>query len=59
MYDQALQGYEDALGPDLASYLPALNTMFVFVALSPQTDPRDMAKVMYNRALLERRWGLN
>ncbi|KAH8598438.1 hypothetical protein B0O99DRAFT_591724 [Bisporella sp. PMI_857] len=52
MYDRALQGYEDALGLELASsYLPALNTLFAFGDLFLQTDRKDMAKAMYNRAL--------
>jgi tetratricopeptide (TPR) repeat protein len=52
MYDRALQGYEDALGLELASsYLPALNTLFAFGDFFLQTDRKDMAKAMYNRAL--------
>ena len=52
MYDRALQGYEDALSPELASsYPPALNTVFAFGDLFSQTDRKDMAKAMYNRAL--------
>ncbi|RFU33666.1 hypothetical protein B7463_g2681, partial [Scytalidium lignicola] len=52
MYDRALQGYEAALSPELASsYIPALNTMFLFGDLFAQTDRIDMAKAMYNRAL--------
>ena len=52
MYIRALQGYEDALGLELASsYLPALNTIFAFGDLFSQTDRKDMAKAMYNRAL--------
>jgi len=52
MYNRALQGYEDALGPQLVlSYLPALNTMFVFGDLLSQTGRNDMAKGMYARAL--------
>jgi tetratricopeptide (TPR) repeat protein len=52
MYDRALQGYEDALGLELASsYLPVLNTMFVFGDLFSQTGRKDMAKAIYNRAL--------
>jgi len=51
MYDRALQGYEDALGHEFASsYLPALHTMFAFGDLFSQTDRKDMAKAMYNRA---------
>jgi tetratricopeptide (TPR) repeat protein len=52
MYIRALQGFKDALGLELtSSYLPALNAMFAFGDLFSQTDRRDMAKVMYNRAL--------
>jgi hypothetical protein len=52
MYIRALQGYEDNLGIELASsYLPALNTMFAFGDLFSQTDRKDMAKAIYNRAL--------
>jgi tetratricopeptide (TPR) repeat protein len=52
MYIRALQGYEDALGPELtSSYLPALNTMIAFGDLFSQTDRKEIAKVMYNRAL--------
>jgi tetratricopeptide (TPR) repeat protein len=52
MYIRALQGYEDALGLELvSSYLPALHTMFAFGDLFSQTDRKDMAKAMYNRAL--------
>jgi tetratricopeptide (TPR) repeat protein len=52
MLIRALQGFEDALSVDLvSSYLPALNTMFAFGDLLSQTDQRDMAKAMYNRAL--------
>jgi len=52
MYIRALQGKEDALGPELiSSCLPALNTMWAFGDLFSQTDRKDMAKVMYNRAL--------
>jgi hypothetical protein len=52
MYERALQGYEDALSLELASsYLPALNTVFAFGDLLSQTDQKDMAKAMYNRAL--------
>jgi hypothetical protein len=51
MYSRALQGYEEALGPQLLlSYLPALNTMFAFGDLFSQTDRKDLAKVMYRRA---------
>jgi len=52
MYIQALQGYNDALGPELVStYLPALHTMWAFGDLCLQTDRKDMAKAIYNRAL--------
>lgn len=52
MYNRALQGYEDALSPELASsHLVALNTMIAFGDLFLQTDREDMAQVMYNRAL--------
>ena len=52
MYIRALQGYEDALSPELVlSYIPALNTMFNFGNLFSQTDRKDKAKVMYSRAL--------
>jgi tetratricopeptide (TPR) repeat protein len=52
MYDRALEGYEDALSPELASSCPpALSTMFAFGDLFSQTDRKDMAKAMYNRAL--------
>jgi hypothetical protein len=51
MYERALQGYEDALGPELlSSYLPALNAMFAFGDLFSRTDRQDLAKVMYSRA---------
>ncbi|RDW71000.1 putative nb-arc and tpr protein [Coleophoma cylindrospora] len=52
MYIRALQGYDNALSPELAlSYLPAVNTMFAFGDLFSQTDRKDMAMVMYDRAL--------
>lgn len=52
MYARPLQGYEDALGPELvSSYLPGLNTMFSFGDILSQTDRKDMAVTMYNRAL--------
>jgi len=52
MYTRALQGYEEALGPQLMpSYLLALNTMFVFGDLLSQTGRTDVAKRMYARAL--------
>ena len=52
MYIRALQGYEHALGPQLIpSYLPALNTMFVFGDLLSKTGRKDTAKGMYARAL--------
>jgi hypothetical protein len=52
MFDRALQGYDDALSVEPASsYLPALNAMFSFGDLFSQTDRKDMAKAMYNRAL--------
>jgi len=52
MYLRALEGYENALGLELASsYLPALNTMVDFGDLFSQTDQKDLAKAMYNRAL--------
>ncbi|KAL5313183.1 hypothetical protein ACEPPN_018916 [Leptodophora sp. 'Broadleaf-Isolate-01'] len=51
MYIRALQGYEDALGPQLVpSYLPALNTIFAFGDLLSQTGQNDMAKGLYARA---------
>ncbi|KAN0104318.1 Tetratricopeptide repeat domain containing protein [Hyaloscypha variabilis] len=59
MYIRALQGKEEALGPDhmstldtlASSYLPALDTVFSLGDLFSQTDRKDMAKAMYNRAL--------
>jgi len=52
MYTRALQGYEHALGLELLpSYLLALNTIFAFGDLFLQTSRKDLAKVMYNRAL--------
>ncbi|KAH8588533.1 hypothetical protein B0O99DRAFT_727840 [Bisporella sp. PMI_857] len=52
MYTRALQGYENALGPEiLHSHLPALDTMFVFGDLFSRTGRKDMAKEMYSRAL--------
>ena len=52
MYTRALQGYEHALGPELLpSYLPALSTMFAFGDLFSRTGRKDLAKVMYGRAL--------
>jgi tetratricopeptide (TPR) repeat protein len=52
MFDRALQGYDNALGVEPASsYLPALNAMFSFGDLFFQTDRKDMAMTMYNRAL--------
>jgi tetratricopeptide (TPR) repeat protein len=52
MYIRALQGYEEALGPEhLSSYLPALNTMFSFGDLFSWTGREVMAKSMYTRAL--------
>jgi hypothetical protein len=52
MYSRALQGYEEALGPQLLpSYLPALNTMFCFGDLYARTSRKDEACIMYNHAL--------
>jgi len=52
MYIRALQGYEEALGPErLSSYLPALITMFSFGDLFSRTGRKDMTKNMYTRAL--------
>ncbi|KAF2228463.1 HET-domain-containing protein [Viridothelium virens] len=51
MYDRALQGYEEALSPEYISYLPALNTMFVFGDLYLQTERKELAKAMYTQAL--------
>ena len=52
MYTRALQGYEEALGPEgPLSYLPALITMFNFGDLSSRTGQKDVAKNMYTRAL--------
>jgi hypothetical protein len=52
MYIRALQGYEEALGPErLSSYLPALITMFSFGDLLSQIDQKDIAKNIYTRAL--------
>jgi len=52
MYTRALQGCEEALGPErLSLYLPALITMFSFGDLFSQTGRKDIAKNMYTRAL--------
>jgi hypothetical protein len=52
MYTRALQGYEEALGPQFVlSYLPVLNTTFAFGNLLSQTAREMMAKGMYTRAL--------
>ncbi|KAF7502264.1 hypothetical protein GJ744_006286 [Endocarpon pusillum] len=52
MYSRVLQGYKMAIGPELLySYIPALNTMFAFGDLFSRTDHKDMAKVIYIRAL--------
>jgi hypothetical protein len=52
MYIRALQGYEEALGPEhLLLYLPALITMFSFGDLFSRTGWKDMAKNMYTQAL--------
>ncbi|KUJ06292.1 uncharacterized protein LY89DRAFT_692545 [Mollisia scopiformis] len=52
MFNRALQGYEHALGPKLLpSYLLALDTKFAFGDLFSQTGRKDLANVMYSRAL--------
>ncbi|KAF2110980.1 hypothetical protein BDV96DRAFT_552710 [Lophiotrema nucula] len=52
MYSRALQGYEEALGPELLpTYLPALNTMFSFGDLLSRTGREDKAKTMFTQAL--------
>ncbi|KAF2726439.1 hypothetical protein EJ04DRAFT_530277 [Polyplosphaeria fusca] len=53
MYDRALQGYEEAIGPELLpTYLPALNNFFSFGDLYARTGREDAAKEMYSRALV-------
>jgi hypothetical protein len=52
MYIRALQGYENDRGPELVLlYLPALNTMIAFGDLFSQIGRKDMAKLIYTRAL--------
>ncbi len=52
MYIRALQGYEEALGPErLSLYLLALITMFSFGDLFSRIGQKDMAKNMYTQAL--------
>ena len=53
MYQRALQGYEKALGPEIAaSYVPALNTVYNLGLLFASQGDIDRARAMYSRALL-------
>lgn len=53
MYQQALQGYEKALGPEnILHYLPALNTAYNLGRLHSNQGEGDTAKFMYSRALI-------
>ncbi|KAF2647102.1 HET-domain-containing protein [Lophiostoma macrostomum CBS 122681] len=52
MYSRALQGYKEALRPELLTmYLPALNTCFSFGNLYAQTHRIEAAREMYSQAL--------
>ncbi|KAF2740297.1 hypothetical protein EJ04DRAFT_396789, partial [Polyplosphaeria fusca] len=52
MYQRALQGYEKALGSDVAAtYLPALHTAYNLGLLYTRQGNTDEAKRMYVRAL--------
>lgn len=51
-YILVLHGYEETLSPELLlSYLPTLNTMFALSDLFLRTGRKDLAKVIYSRAL--------
>jgi tetratricopeptide (TPR) repeat protein len=53
MYQRALDGYEKALGPEIAaSYIPALNTVYNLGLLFASQDDIDRARAMYSRALV-------
>ncbi|KAH8696293.1 hypothetical protein BGW36DRAFT_428309 [Talaromyces proteolyticus] len=52
MYQRALEGYENALGPDnILSYVPALNTTYNYGMLFEDQGRLGDAKFMYTRAL--------
>ena len=52
MYQQALEGYEKALGPENAAfYIPALNTVYNLGILFSSRGDVDRARAMYSRAL--------
>jgi tetratricopeptide (TPR) repeat protein len=51
MYQQALQGYEKALGVDKTStYVPALNTFRAFGSLFERQGYLAKARIMYSKA---------
>ena len=52
MCQRALEGYEKALGPDIAaSYIPALNTVYNLGHLFASQGDKGRARAMYLRAL--------
>ena len=53
MYQQTLEGYEKALGPELAAfYIPALNTVYNLCLLFASQGGIGRARAMYLRALV-------
>ena len=51
MYQQALQGYEKAIGPDnIITYVPALNIIWGFGSLLEQQADVAQARTMYAKA---------
>ena len=52
MYQRALEGYENALGPaNAAFYMPALNTVYNLGMLFSSRGDVDRARAIYSRAL--------
>jgi tetratricopeptide (TPR) repeat protein len=52
MYQQAIQGYEKALGTNIITYVPALNTMWCLGSLFEIQADIAKARTMYSKALL-------
>jgi tetratricopeptide (TPR) repeat protein len=52
MYTQALQGYEEAIGPAaVSSYIPALSAMMKLGLLHSTKKEKNKARTMYEKAL--------
>jgi hypothetical protein len=51
MYEQALRGYEAALGPDnIMTYIPALNTLWGLGSLFKHQADYTKARIIYSNA---------